>query len=324
MQSRDLYEILGVSRTASEQEIRKAYRDLARKYHPDRNPGDDAAEERFKEASYASEVLLNKEKRKLYDEFGEIGLREGFEPEAARQYTRGGPGGAQGFEFSGNLEDLLNQMGFAGAARGGGGPGGFGGFADIFGGAAPGAGGFRGARRRPPPQEVMSEVTISFAEAVRGTERELGLSMPGETTARTLRVRIPAGVGDGGKVRLRGQGPGGGDIVLKVHVQPHEHFERDGDDLLLDLPVTVGEAFEGAKVQVPTPDGPVSLTIPKGVRGGSKLRLRGKGVQRGARKGDLIVRVEVVLPESEDPEVRDAVDRLEQAYSGSVRGRVSL
>jgi DnaJ-class molecular chaperone len=320
--NRDLYEILGVSRSATDKEIRAAYRELARKYHPDRNPDDPQAEERFKEASYASQILLDAEKRKLYDEFGEIGLREGFNPDAYRAYA-GGAGGPGGAGFSGSLEDLLQQMGVRG---GGGGGGGFAqGIGDLFGGAGggdvmdsifgrtPGRG-----RARARSQDVISDITIDFADAVRGLETELRVGLP-DGEPRTLKVRIPAGVSDGGKIRLRGQAPGGGDIVLRVHVKPHPHFDRDGDDLLLELPITVGEAYHGAKVEVPTPHGNVSLTIPQAIESGSKLRLRGKGVKRGERAGDLIVKVRVVLPKARDEKLDGAVDTLEQAYAEPVR-----
>jgi len=313
MAEKDLYQILGVSRSASEQEIRKAYRELARKYHPDRNPDDPQAEDRFKEASYASEVLLNAKKRKLYDEFGELGLREGFNPEAYRNYARGAGAGG-GF---GNLEDLLGQMGIGGrgARRGGG-------FADLFGNEVMDSIFGRGGRAAGAPanqaREVVSDISIDFAEAVRGVEKELSLAVPGEATQK-LNVRIPAGVKDGGRVRLRGKGLRGGDIVLRVHVKPHPHFRREDDDLLLELPISVGEAYRGGKVEVPTPEGAVTLTIPKGVRGGAKLRLKGRGVRRGKAVGDLLVQVRVVMPDGEGAELDSAVETLEAAYSTPLR-----
>ncbi len=320
MTRRDLYEILGVQRGATEQQIRKAYRELARKYHPDRNPGDKQAEEQFKEASYASDVLLNKEKRALYDEFGEQGLREGFNPEAFRQYqrysqARGQTGAGGGFSGFGGLEDLLNQA----AARGGGAASSGGaswgrGFQDLFGGDVGDI--FGGARARSRRRDVVSDVTIDFMDAVRGTETELAIQTPGGE-ARTVKVRIPAGVRDGGRIRLRGQGLDGGDLVLRVHVAEHAYFRREGDDLLLELPITVGEAFHGAKVQVPTPSGPVTLRIPKGAQGGRRLRMRGKGVKRGDHQGDMIVELEIVLPSAEA--ATPHVDALEALYTESVR-----
>lgn len=315
MAGRDLYAILGVERSASEQEIRKAYRALARKYHPDRNQGSKEAEEKFKDASFAREVLLNSEKRKLYDEFGEQGLREGFNPAAYRQYQERGGGGVGGAGFGG-LEDLFSRV--QGAQQGGGGWGAA--FQDFLGDDAVETilGRNRRARRG---RDVVSELTIDFMDAVRGAERELSLQPPGQP-ARSIKVRIPAGVRDGGRIRLRGQGDQGGDLVLHVHVGEHPYFKRDHDDLLLNLPVTVGEAFRGAKVQVPTPEGPVTMQLPKGVRSGAKLRLRGRGVRRGAEAaGDLFAIIQIVLPAgaADAPELESAVDAIEQRYQESPR-----
>jgi len=317
MAGRDLYAILGVAREASEQEIRKAYRALARKHHPDRNPGSKEAEERFKDASYAREVLLNKEKRKLYDEFGEQGLREGFNVDAYRQYQNraagAGRGGAGGF---GGLEDLFGR-----AQSGQGGSGWGAAFQDFLGDDAVETILGRNRRGRPRSRDVVSELTIDFMEAVLGAERELSIQAPGQEP-RAIKVRIPAGVRDGGRIRLRGQGDQGGDLVLHVHVGEHPFYRRENDDLLLNLPVTVGEAFRGAKVQVPTPEGPVSMQLPKGVRSGAKLRLRGRGVRRGTEAaGDLYAVVQIVLPAgiADAPELEAAVDQIEQRYAESPR-----
>jgi curved DNA-binding protein len=318
MAERDLYEILGVPRSATAKDVRSAYRNLARKYHPDRNPGDKAAEERFKDASYASEVLLNQEKRKLYDEFGEIGLREGFKPDAYREYQRysqpgagGGPGGGGGFGGIGGLEDLFEHLG---GRRGGGGWSGS--LEDLFGGAAEAPRAGRGGRARARPREVVSDLTISFTDAVRGAERELVFQFEGGPP-HTIKARIPAGVRDGGRIRLRGQVPNGGDLILNVHVQPHPFFRREGNDLLLDLPITVGEAYHGGRVPVPTPEGEVMLRIPAKVRAGSKLRLRGRGVRMGSEVGDLIAEIKIVLPDSEA--IAPAVDSIEREYAEPVR-----
>jgi curved DNA-binding protein len=332
MPERDLYKILGVSRSATAKEIRTAYRNLARKYHPDRNPGNKEAEEKFKDASYASEVLLNEEKRKLYDEFGEIGLREGFNADAYRQYARYGQGGGAagagnaggagfgGGGFSGGgfggLEDLFEQI----AGRRGGASW-SGSLEDLFSGAGGGAAAGSKTRERAKRPDVTAEVTIPFADAVRGAERELSFQFQGEAP-RTIKVRIPAGVRDGGRIRLREQGPNGADLVLDVHVQEHPFFRREGNDLLLDLPVTVGEAYRGARVQVPTPEGPVTLRVPPRVRGGAKLRLRGRGVRMGSEVGDLIVQVQIVLPDADA--LDSAVDALEAAYKDPVRKDLSF
>lgn len=320
MAGRDLYAILGVPRSASEQEIRKAYRALARKHHPDRNPGNKEAEEKFKDAAYASEVLLNKDKRKLYDEFGEQGLREGFNADAYRQYQqRASGGGAGGFPGGfGGLEDLFGRMN----NQGGGSRAGWGAaFQDFLGDEVETILGGRNRRGQRRGRDLASELTIDFMDAVRGAERELTLSSPGSNESRTIKVRIPAGVRDGGRIRLRGQGEEGGDLVLHVHVSPHPHFRREDDNLLLSLPVTVGEAFRGAKVQVPTPDGPVTMQLPKGVKSGAKLRLKGRGVRRGTEAaGDLFAVIQIVLPGGGDSSELDAaVSEIEKHYTESPR-----
>lgn len=313
MADRDFYKTLGVSRDASPEEIKKAYRRLARELHPDRNPEDAQAEERFKDVSTAYGVLSDPEKRKLYDEFGEMGLREGFDPEAYRTATQGF-GGAGGFDFG----DLF------GAAARGRGRGGATQFEfnleDLFGmgGAGPGA---RVPRRGP---DLESEITVDFRDAVLGSTKELNLrSAEGE---RTLKVRIPAGVHNEGKIRLRGQGGQGiqggppGDLVLTVRVRKHPYFSMKGKQLHVKVPVTPLEAYTGAKVSVPTPEGSVQLTVPAGSQNGAKLRLRGKGVApKGKPKGDLIAHLEVVLPKGRSEAVEDALKTVEEAFDQDPR-----
>jgi DnaJ-class molecular chaperone len=323
MAERDFYKVLGVPRTATEAEIRKAYKNLARKHHPDKNPGDAKAEDKFKEVAHASDVLLNKKKRALYDEFGEMGLKEGFNPDAFRQYrtaqsAEGGFGGGRGI---GDLEDLLNGL------RGAGGRSGFGGFQDFMGGETVQElfrRGGRADRRESPPSELISEISLGFVEALRGGEREILLSLPGEAEPRVLKVRFPPGIKDGGQIRLRGQGLNGGDVVLKVHVGEHPLLKRDGDDLLMQLPVTVGEAYFGGKVPVPTLDGEVSLALPRGAKSGAKLRLRGKGVPRGDGAGDLIVTVLIRLPEGQNEELDKIASQLETHYKENPRAGIKL
>ncbi len=318
MSERDFYSVLGVPRTASESEIRKVYKALARKFHPDKNPGNKEAEERFKDIAHASEVLLNKRKRDLYDEFGEHGLREGFNPEMARQ-ARGNPRSAGG--RGPNLEDLFG--GAAGAWSGG-----LGGFQDFSGGNVVEElfrrGGRRPARPEPSP-ELVSELKLAFLDALRGAERELQLAVPGEAAPRTLKVRIPAGVRDGGQIRLRGQGIRGGDLVLKIQVEEHPQLRREGDDLLLNVPITIGEAYRGAKISVPTLDGEVTLTVPKNTKSGAKLRLRGKGAPRaGQEAGDMIVTLQLRLPEVEDEAMERLVGELEAKYPANPRAKLVL
>lgn len=323
MAERDFYKTLGVPRTATEAEIRKAYKALARKHHPDKNPGNAQAEEKFKEIAHASDVLMHKKKRQLYDEFGEVGLKEGFNPDTMRQYRsrQGAPGG--GFTGQGDLGDLEDLFG---GLRGAGNRGGFGGFQDFMGGDAVQELFRRNGRtaRQAPKSELVSEISLEFVEALRGGEREILLSIPGEKEPRVLKVRFPAGMKEGGQIRLRGQGLNGGDVVLKVHVQEHPFFRVEGDDLLLQLPVTLGEAYRGAKLPVPTLDGEVTLSLPRGAKSGAKLRLRGKGVPRGEGAGDLIVTVLIRLPEGQSEELEHAVAEVEKLYADSPRAGIKL
>jgi curved DNA-binding protein len=325
MAERDFYKTLGVARTASEAEIRKAYKNLARKHHPDKNPGDSKAEDKFKEIAHASDILLNKKKRQLYDEFGEMGLKEGFNADAFRQYRStqgresGGFGGARDIS---DLEDLLGGLRGGGAGRGG-----FGGFQDFIGGETVQElfrRGGRAGRQAAPRSELVSEISLEFIEALRGGEREVQLSLPGEAEPRILKVRFPPGIKDGGQIRLRGQGLNGGDVVLKVRVDEHPFLKREADDLLLQLPVTVGEAYNGAKIPVPTLDGDVSLALPRGAKSGAKLRLRGKGVPKAEGAGDLIVTVLIRLPEARNEDLDKAVAEVERHYTESPRLSIKL
>jgi curved DNA-binding protein len=291
--ARDLYETLGVPRTSDEDTIRKAFRKLAAKYHPDKNPGKDA-EAKFKEINQAHEVLSDKGKRALYDEFGDDSLRSGFDPDRARAYRQYARGGGRGGNVS--FQDIFG-------GGGGGGPD----LGDLFGDMFSRG---RGGPRKGADTE--SEVTVDFVAALRGTTVQLlrsGYTEP-------LTVRIPAGVVDGGRLRIAGQGgqvPGGmpGDLVLTVHVGSHPFFKREGDDLHLELPITVVEAYEGARVRVPTVDGEVTLKVPARTQSGQVTRLRGKGVARkGKAPGDMYVRFFVRIPESSEPEVQKAIEAL--------------
>jgi len=309
----DLYKELGVSKSASADEIKKVYKKLASQLHPDRNPGDQKVEARFKAVNRAYQVLHDPEKRRLYDEFGEESLREGFNAAATRAYRnaaqatgarRRGGGGI-------NFEDLAGGSG-----------GGFGDlFGDLFG------GGSRSSRRGANMvrgQDVQSEVSIDFVSAIRGAELRLRVDDSGDDVT----VRVPPGAGDGDKVRVAGHGApsmaggGPGDLVITVRVNPHPCFERDGLDLHLNLPITIGEAHRGAKVKVPTPDGSVTLSVPKHAQSGQEVRLKGKGVKRAAKQGDLYVRFLIKLPAQDSPAIEDAVTALEAAMTEDVRDKI--
>jgi curved DNA-binding protein len=309
----DLYADLGVPRAASQDEIKKAYRKLAAQFHPDRNPDDKSAEERFKAVNRAHQVLGDADKRALYDEFGEVALREGFDAQAARAYGRarsrsgGRAASSGGFSFedilgNGNFGDLFGEMFRGGSPRG-------------------------GPRRAGKGSNVTTEVSVDLLSAIKGTQILVHMPDQGE-----IQVRIPPGAGDGDKVRVQGHGEPGagggtaGDLLITVRVKKHPHFERDGLDLRLDLPLTPGEAFEGAKVSVPTPDGEVTLKVPKGTQSGQLTRLRGKGVQRKDKVGDLYVRFLIRLPQTPTKAVAKAIAELDEALLGepSIRDGIRL
>ena len=314
----DFYKELGVSRTASDDEIKKAYRKLAAKLHPDKNPGDKKTEARFKTVNAAYQALSDKEKRGLYDEFGEEGLREGFNAGAARAYRGGGMGSARGRRGSGtgpSIEDLFNNSGPGSEP-----PSGIGDlFGDLFSRA-----GRRGSSPGMKGSDIASEVMVDFSSALRGAELKLRLQDGGED----ITVRVPPGAGDGDKVRIAGHGAPGsyggppGDLLLSIRVKKHPHFERSGLDLYLDLPITVGEAYRGAKVRVPTPDGAITLTVPKHAQSGQVARLKGRGVKRKTEQGDLFIRFQIKLPAADSDEIEQAVNTLESAMAGDVRADV--
>lgn len=307
----DLYRELGVSKSATPEEIRKAYRKLAVQWHPDRNQGKPEAETKFKTLNNAYQVLADPKRRSLYDEFGDEGLREGFNPDMARAYGRRAAAGVGG---NANYEDLF-----------GGGAGGRG-FGDLFGDV------FRAARTPAKGRDAAGEIEVDFAAALRGTT--VTLQVPG--VSGEVNVRVPAGAGDGDKLRVTGRGSpsraGGaaGDLLLTLRVAKHPFFKREGLDLRLDFPIGPAEALRGAKVRVPTPDGAVSLTIPEGAQSGQEVRLRGRGVKRKGQAGDLYVRFLVQSPDvsrltaEQRKELEQAVDIVEAATDLSARDKIEL
>jgi len=325
--AQDLYATLGVSRDADADVIKKAYRKLAGQLHPDKNPGDKKKEDRFKQVNHAYDVLGDEKKRKLYDEFGEDGLREGFDAERHRAYKEwssrqaaGGRGGGRAATYGGQPVDLEDL--FQGGGQAGGGAGGFG---DMFGDLLGRSRGRRGPTKGP---DLESEITIDFSSALRGATLELH---PNGQASSPVTVRIPAGADEGSRVRIAGQGApsntGGprGDLVLTIHVTPHPQYRREGDDLHLDLPVTVAEAFHGAKVRVPTVDGSVSMKVPEHTQSGNTVRLRGKGVARkGRTPGDLYVHFLIQIPKDGGAELAEVIDRLSGFQEDDLRQDIKL
>ena len=319
----DLYAVLGVPRGADADAVKKAYRKLAKDLHPDKNPGNKQAESRFKSVNHAYEVISDEKKRKLYDEFGEEGLREGFDAANARAYAQwgkqqqGGGGGGRGGRtratVNGQPVDLEDLFGGGNAGVGDV-------FGDLFG---------RGRRRGPMKgQDLESEITIDFASALKGTSLELRPRGGGGTP---VTVRTPPGAHEGSRIRIAGHGgpsPNGGppgDLLLTIHVEPHPFFRREGDDLHLDLPLTVHEAYLGAKVKVPTVDGSVSLKVPPRTQGGATMRLRGKGVaKKGHEPGDLYVHFQIKLPEAQSPELDALIEKLAVFDKGDPRAAIKL
>lgn len=372
----DLYAALGVAKTATADEIKRSYRKLAREHHPDVNPGKPEAEEKFKAVAGAYDVLSDKDKRALYDEFGMDGLRGGFDPEQARSYrswadaSKAGPRAADGGSRSDDVPFDFD-------------------ISDLFG----------QARRRqtgvPYPidgEDLLASVELDLATALRGTELELQVpsraacsvcsgagTRPGSepqtcpackgagrtqvvrgpmrmmancatcggtgkiqepcdhchgqgfvSSEQTLRIRLPVGAAEGEELRVRGKGAPGlfggaaGDVIIRTHIKPHPYFARDGLDLTLTLPITIGEAHMGGSINVPTASGIVQMKVPPRSQQGARLRLKGKGVTRGTSHGDLYVVLEVRLPDSDDPALSAKLADTDCFYTKNLREGVAL
>lgn len=314
---RDYYETLGVNKSADKEAIKRAYRKLAKKYHPDTNAGDAHAEEMFKDVTEAYNVLSDEKKRKLYDEFGFAGLQDGFSEEAARQAAQGGFGGFGGngsfsgsysshggpfthqeFHFengSGDMDDIFSMFG------------------DMFshGGQA------RGRSTSRKGSDVMADLTISFDEAVFGCEKSISLQDPSTGKVSNLSIHIPAGIESGKTVRLKGQGNPGrnggaaGDVLLNVNVTPSREFERKGQNVYSTIRVPFTTAALGGKARVHTLYGDVECSIKAGTQGGSKIRLKGKGIssmKNPSVKGDQYVTVEISVPRRLTPRAKEALE----------------
>jgi curved DNA-binding protein len=304
---RDYYETLGVKRDASEDEIKKAYRKLARQFHPDRNPGDKGAESQFKEVQLAYDVLSDQQKRQQYDQFGHVG------PDAGGG-APGGPGGGFRWNWPGGnagagaapggfrqmdpaeAAELFGNIFGAGEAEGG--------LGDLFGKRPPRGGGGSGARTRrarPQPEEVESEVNIPFLIAAQGGTISLRVD------DRAIDVKIPAGIAEGQSLRLQGQGPGGGDLRLKIHIDAHPFFKREGNNILLEVPLGFAEAALGTKIEVPTLGGDrLTVKIPPGTSSGARVRLKGQGI----KEGDQLLEIKIVVPAVKDDRSRELIEEL--------------
>lgn len=333
MAKRDYYEVLGLARGASEADLKKAYRRLARKLHPDVNPGDKTAQKRFQEVQEAYDVLKDPEKRRAYDRFGHAGPGSGFDPAGA-----GGPSGAGGFGRGGSpFENIHFETGDLG---------------DLFGNLFGGAGRFRTDPTKG--EDSHGEISIPFRDAVLGGTASLmlrrekpcdrcqGTGRVGKepcpvchgqgrvAEAEKVRIRIPEGTEDGGVIRIPGKGSAGvrggsvGDLYVTVHVVPHPYFERRGDDVHGVVPITVKEAYAGAEIDVPTIHGTVRARIPPGAQSQQKFRLRGKGVRnpRTGQTGDHIYTARIVVPRTQTPAGLDAATLLESLYEEPVRAQL--
>lgn len=306
--SRNLYDVLGVGKTASEAEIKSAYRKLARKYHPDLNKDDKTAADKFKEVSNAYDIIGNAEKRKKYDnnEIDEEGKPTGFGA------GFGGAGsGFNGYQsYGGNPFNGFSNRGFNGGTQGG-----FD-FSSIFGddifsqfGGAQGS--FRQRTAPQRGQDVSYNMRVDFLDAAKGVEKQISLN------GKNINVKIPAGMQSGQTMRLKGLGNVGlnggenGDVLITINVNEHPYFKADGLNILLDLPISVKEAISGAKITVPTINGKVAVTVPAFSSSGEKLRLKGLGIKSKTGQGDEIINLQIVLPKVKSDNLAEAAEKME-------------
>lgn len=312
VKDQDFYELLGVDRNAKTEDISKAYKKLARKYHPDLNPGNKEAEEKFKKINAAYEVLKDEEKRKAYDKWG----KDWENPPFGGQQRPGGGFGGGGF---GGGMDGADFSDFFSTIFGGGGGGGFGsahgGFGDSFG---------SYSQRPRRGRDVEAELPLTLEEVMKGGKRQVTIQMP--DGPRTLEVNVPAGVKDGAKLRLAGQGDpsstGGaaGDLFLRIRYLPNSMFKVDGANLHYDIALAPWEAVLGARVEVPTLDGRVELNIPAGTNSGKKFKLRGKGMGSPSKRGDLLVKVMIDVPAKLSDEEKELWEKLSEISTFRARG----
>jgi curved DNA-binding protein len=332
MAKRDYYEILGVAKSASADEIKKAHRKLVRQYHPDVNKNNKQSEEKFKEVQEAYDVLSDTSKRANYDQFGHAGVGgeagRGGDPFEAFRRAQGGRGaGGRTRTWRAGPGTSVEDFDFGGA-------GGVGaeGFADIFdqlfgrGGGGGARGGVRGGRMRPEPQpqrgaDVEHTVSLSFVQAARGSTLPLQINRDGRLE--TIEVKIPPGVNEGSRIRIKGRGQQSngepGDLFIVTRIEPHPYFRREGLDVYLEAPISMYEAVAGTKLDVPTLDGNVTVTIPPGTSSHAKLRIKGRGIERAGEKGDQFVVVRIIVPKSLDDEDKEAIRAMAKKHAVDAR-----
>ena len=311
---RNYYEILGVPREATVEEIKKVYRRLARQYHPDLNPGDKAAEEKFKDIGEAYEVLSDTGKRAQYDQFSRFWKKGGFQGNAPK--SRGWNGGnrtatqevdfSQYSDFNSFVDQLLNRPPDRASTDN----------SDPF---RPGTSKTSYTVSRPGPRNAEARLTVPLNKAYTGGRERIRLE-----DGRSLEVSMPAAMVNGQRIRLKGQGVSGGDLYLKIDVAPHPFFKIDGADIYCPLPVTPSEAVLGGAIEVPTLDGLVKMMIPAGVRSGQKLRLGNKGYPVNGKRGDQIVEIQIAVPKELSQQERELYEKIRQQESFSPRANIAL